>query len=631
MATLSTIVLIIIASVIVTDRQIAQISQQQNISGNIEQMADELNNIQSQYLLFQAPKQLTLWQSNVALILANFSTLKTATSEQKTLAQNAKNDLGQLNESFTNVVQLLEVTPENVSFSAIPEFQNAWNQMMIAQQTFASNAAQLSESLRIQGDQLAFTNILLIIALLAVFVAFLTIIYIITYRRTLKSISNLQTGINVVGSGNLDYAVNADKKDEIGDLSSSFNQMTSNLKTVTTSKIELERQVAERKKLQDKLEEYAKNLEGLVEERTKSLESSALYARSLIEASLDPLVTISAKGKITDVNKATEIATGSSRKELIDSDFSDYFTEPDKARFGYKKAFLDGFVRDYPLAIRHKSGKVIPVLYNAVVYRNEVGDVQGVFAAARDVTELKKAEEQAQESERKLRDSERLAAIGATAGMVGHDIRNPLQSILGELYLAQEDVASLQEGEVKESLKESINTIEENISYVNKIVADLQDFAKPLRPVFEILDLENVIDGVLLQQEFPENIRAESEVKREAKRFIGDKAFVKRIIGNLVSNAVQAMPSGGKLSIRAHAEANEVLIEVEDTGVGIPDSVGPRLFTPLFTTKSKGQGFGLAVVKRMTEALNGKVTFESQEGKGTKFIVHLPPKEQKDS
>ncbi len=129
----------------------------------------------------------------------------------------------------------------------------------------------------------------------------------------------------------------------------------------------------------------------------EKLRAASLYARSLIEASLDPLVTISADGKITDVNKSTEEATGSSREQLIGSDFSDYFTEPEKARAGYMKVFTDGFVRDYPLAIRHETGKITDVLYNASIYRNEQGGIQGVFAAARDITERNKAEAQIRE------------------------------------------------------------------------------------------------------------------------------------------------------------------------------------------------------------------------------------------
>jgi len=125
----------------------------------------------------------------------------------------------------------------------------------------------------------------------------------------------------------------------------------------------------------------------------QALRLSNAYNRSLIETSLDPLVTIGPDGKITDVNSTTEAATGRSRGELIGTDFCDYFTEPAKARAGYEQVFREGLVRDYPLELRHRDGDVISVLYNASVYRNESGEVVGVFAAARDITERKRAEE----------------------------------------------------------------------------------------------------------------------------------------------------------------------------------------------------------------------------------------------
>ncbi|MDQ1254206.1 MAG: hypothetical protein QG646_3432 [Euryarchaeota archaeon] len=133
-----------------------------------------------------------------------------------------------------------------------------------------------------------------------------------------------------------------------------------------------------------------------VVERKKTEEAlrlSCRYNRSLIEASLDPLVTIGRNGKITDVNGATEQVTGHSRNELIGTDFSDYFTKPEKALAGYSQVFSDGEVRDYPLEIQHKDGRITPVLYNASIYKGEIGEVIGVFAAARDITERKKAEE----------------------------------------------------------------------------------------------------------------------------------------------------------------------------------------------------------------------------------------------
>ncbi|HLA85944.1 MAG TPA: PAS domain S-box protein [Thermoguttaceae bacterium] len=133
------------------------------------------------------------------------------------------------------------------------------------------------------------------------------------------------------------------------------------------------------------------------------------YARSLIEASLDPLVTISGDGKITDVNEATVKVTGVAREQLIGADFSNYFTEPAKAREGYQQVFAKGFVTDYPLTIRHKDGRLTDVLYNASVYKDTRGNVLGVFAAARDVTARKRVEEEL--AEQRGRELDRLAEL----------------------------------------------------------------------------------------------------------------------------------------------------------------------------------------------------------------------------
>jgi PAS domain S-box-containing protein len=126
----------------------------------------------------------------------------------------------------------------------------------------------------------------------------------------------------------------------------------------------------------------------------EALHAANMYNRSLIEASLDPLVTIGPDGRIMDVNAETETVTGYSRAELIGKDFSDYFIDPEKARAGYQEVFREGSLRDYPLEIRHRDGHITTVLYNASVYRNDAGDVMGVFAAARDITERKRAEEE---------------------------------------------------------------------------------------------------------------------------------------------------------------------------------------------------------------------------------------------
>jgi len=133
------------------------------------------------------------------------------------------------------------------------------------------------------------------------------------------------------------------------------------------------------------------------------------YARSLIEASLDPLVTINVTGKITDVNEATSRVTGVARGDLVGTDFSDYFTEPDLAREGYLRVFAQGFVTDYPLTIRHTGGELTEVLYNASVYKDPAGRVLGVFAAARDVTDWKRAESEI--TKQRARELDKLAEL----------------------------------------------------------------------------------------------------------------------------------------------------------------------------------------------------------------------------
>ncbi len=160
----------------------------------------------------------------------------------------------------------------------------------------------------------------------------------------------------------------------------------------------------------------------LAEKMSESLAASARYTRNLIEASLDPLVTISPGGKVMDVNEATVRVTGHPRSELIGKEFSEYFTEPDKAREGYRQVFSEGKVTDYPLTIRHKDGHVTDVLYNASVYHDDAGRLQGVLAAARDVTQRMLAEKALYASREKLEQT-LIQTIEAMAAIV--EMRDP--------------------------------------------------------------------------------------------------------------------------------------------------------------------------------------------------------------
>jgi len=235
-----------------------------------------------------------------------------------------------------------------------------------------------------------------------------------------------------------------------------------------------------------------------------------------------------------------------------------------------------------------------------------------------------KMEELAEQRAQQLKSSERMAAIGQTAGMVGHDIRNPLQAITSDMYLITEELKSMPEGESKKSVFESIDSVNENLNYINKIVSDLQDYTRPLKPSIQEANLSELVEGTILTINIPKRIELYKEIKDDSKAIKTDTAYLRRILTNLVTNALQAMPGEGKLKIKANKKNDKIIISVQDTGVGIPEEVRTKMFTPLFTTKSKGQGLGLAVVKRLVNALGGEITFESQENKGTKFLVELP-------
>lgn len=242
--------------------------------------------------------------------------------------------------------------------------------------------------------------------------------------------------------------------------------------------------------------------------------------------------------------------------------------------------------------------------------------VEGIALIATDITERKNLENQ-------LHKQERLAAIGATAGMVGHDIRNPLQAMMSDVYLLKELLKTMPSMETKDEVIESLDGLEKNIAYVNKIVADLQDYARPLKPEYSLVDVSQIVSNVLKTVTLQDNIKLIVDVKAPNK-IKSEATYIQRSLTNLVNNAIQAMPNGGTLTLNIDKNNDKIIFTVKDTGVGIPEEVKDRIFFPMTTTKSKGQGLGLAVVKRLIEALNGTVSFESKEGQGSTFRIEVP-------
>jgi PAS domain S-box-containing protein len=284
--------------------------------------------------------------------------------------------------------------------------------------------------------------------------------------------------------------------------------------------------------------------------------------------------------------------------------------------------------------VRRKKGDYITVKDTARAIKNAEGKTLRFIGGMRDITQRtrdrqkieqynKHLQELVEERTKQLINLERLAAIGEVAGMVGHDIRNPLQALTGEVYLIRTDLDSITDAEAKQDITESLDSVDEEINYINKIVADLQDYSRKLTPETTQLDLNQQLSELKKALSIPQKINLTLNIPPQT-RLTADPTFLRRALTNLINNAVQAMPDGGDLTINAAQEDSTTCITIQDTGVGIPPEVQAKLFTPMFTTKAKGQGLGLAVVKRLIEAQGGTITFQSQVGRGTTFTIQLP-------
>lgn len=231
------------------------------------------------------------------------------------------------------------------------------------------------------------------------------------------------------------------------------------------------------------------------------------------------------------------------------------------------------------------------------------------------------------ESEGKLRRNEQLAAIGKTAVMVGHDLRNPLQTIVVTTYLAKAKIDSLNPKERRnlenQGIMEDLKTIDKQSNYMNKIVSDLQDYARPLSPEIMDIDLHTFVKHVLAGVRIPEDVEVQTEIEDRLTWEV-DPTMMERVLTNLVTNAVQAMPKGGKLVIAGASSEEDTILNITDTGEGInPENIS-KIFDPLFTTKSKGMGMGLVVSKRLVESQGGSLNISSEIGKGTVAVVKMP-------
>jgi signal transduction histidine kinase len=203
--------------------------------------------------------------------------------------------------------------------------------------------------------------------------------------------------------------------------------------------------------------------------------------------------------------------------------------------------------------------------------------------------------------------------------MVGHDLRNPLTGIKNSAYYLKKKGTEIS----KVQAKEMLDTIDRCVDYSNKIVSDLLDYSREIHLELKECSPKLLLFESLAMSQVPEKVKIVNCLKNKPNLKV-DSEKIKRVFINLIKNAVDAMPNGGKLTIASKQVNDDLEFSFADTGIGISDEVMPKLFSPLFTTKAQGMGFGLAICKRIIEAHGGKITVKTAKGKGTTFTVTLP-------
>jgi PAS domain S-box-containing protein len=344
----------------------------------------------------------------------------------------------------------------------------------------------------------------------------------------------------------------------------------------------------------------------------EKIHSASLYARSLIEASLDPLITINADGKITDVNLSTEQITGIDRTNLIGSDFAEYFVNPSKARKGYKTAFSKGIVKDYPLTLLHTSGRRIHVLYNATLFKNEKGEVQGVFAAARDITDQRKMELEL------LKSKELLEKLNQHLVEVRENERNQIALNLHDDLGQKLTAINLDIAWLKSRIGVQSKTVREKFlemsSMIKETIESIKETSSFLRPAILFdLGLIPAINSHLNRFEKQTGIKCHLSFK--PKEFLLEdqlSLILYRILQESMTNI--ARHSGAKTAeVTLVILRDKVEMSIKDDGIGIEK-----------TKVNSVQSLGIAGIKERVKSANGNIAITSENGTGTLIKVIIP-------
>jgi len=384
------------------------------------------------------------------------------------------------------------------------------------------------------------------------------------------------------------------------------------------------------------------------------LRDQHFYTRSLIESNIDALMTTDPRGIITDVNTQTEALTGCTRDELIGAPFRNYFTDADRAEAGINRVLAEGKVTNYELTARARDGKLTVVSYNATTFHDRDRRLQGVFAAARDVTELKRFERALQQKNAELEDASRMKS--EFLANMSHELRTPLNAIIGFSEVLRDGLV----GAMSDKQRSFTGDILRSGQHLLSLINDILDLSK-VEAGKMLLDLDPVevsslfVNSLTIVREkaAARHLRLTLEAEDGLGSIMVDARKVKQIVYNLLSNAVKFTADGGAVTLRAarvprsHVGAlgdrpgrafmpsentfEEFLeISVTDSGIGIAADDLEHLFKPFsqidsgLARKFEGTGLGLAMVKLLADLHGGSVAVESAVGAGSQFTVWLP-------
>ena len=380
----------------------------------------------------------------------------------------------------------------------------------------------------------------------------------------------------------------------------------------------------------------AKNLEAYARE---ILESREKFERLFMD-NPEAAVYLDQDSYIFDVNPRFSELFGYGLDEVKGKHINEVVVPKDRmeeAEMVDRKALKGCFYYDNTVRKR-KDGILVPVSISGAPVTVE-GKLIGYVLLYKDMTERKQMEKkleeysqhleelvekrtrQLKEAQEQLIKSERLAAIGQVAAMVGHDLRNPLTGIKGATYYLKKKLGS----KMDEKGMEMLELIEKDIEHSNEIITDLMEYSKEIQLELTETTPKSIARDALSLVEVPENVQVLDLTQSEPKIKM-DVEQMKRVFDNLIKNAVDAMPIGGKLAITSRESNANMKIAFADTGIGMTKEIMEKIWTPFFTTKAKGMGLGLAICKRIVEAHGGSISVESTVGKGTTFTVTIPIK-----